>query len=248
MESGPTAINVMKILFQGDSITDAFRKPGEVNQAFQLGNGYAFLIASRIAFEYPQAPVEFINRGLSGNGVGDLLMRWQQDAVDLNPDVISILIGVNDVYRAMHGGRVISPDEFSKTYRELILTLRAQNPKIEVVIVEPFLLEAGEVKPAWKMHLRGYQKVIRRIAEDFQAVFIPLQSAFDASLATAAPEFWAFDGVHPTHAGFELIAREWLKAVEPILANEEWPVHFRGTVQQLSSGFESKVFDAEIMH
>ena len=207
----------MKILFQGDSITDAFRKPEEINQAFQLGNGYVFLIAAQLASESPALPREFINRGISGQGVQGLRHRWERDALALAPYLLSLLIGVNDTIFFQRGGSQLGDAEFADHYRWLVDSLRQTNPALKMVLLEPFLLPVGDVLPAWIAHLRPRQTFIRHYAAEVGAVFIPLQTIFTEACRRAPAAFWAFDGIHPTHAGFHLMAEVWLKAARPLL-------------------------------
>lgn len=204
----------MKILFQGDSITDAFRKPEEINPAFQLGNGYAFLVAARLGLRHPERRFEFINRGISGHAVQDLEKRWQADSLDHDPDLLSLLIGVNNIIRRQNGSKDIPDADVLASYRRMLEQMRAQNPRIRFLLMEPFLLEAGEVTPAWKASIRPIQEGIAAIASEFDASLIPLQSLFDKALALAPAAYWAYDGIHATHAGFQLIADAWLDTAE----------------------------------
>lgn len=205
-----------RLLFQGDSITDAFRRPEEINPAYQLGNGYAFLAASRLALEHPQR-FEFINRGISGQTVGDLVRRWDADTLALRPDVVSVLIGVNSTIQAMNGENRDSPGGFRGLYRSLLMLLREANPAVELVLVEPFVGDAGAVDAAWREHLRERQKGVRELAGEFQAVFVPAQEVFDEAVKRAPAAYWIYDGIHPTHAGAALLADCWLAAVRPML-------------------------------
>lgn len=207
----------MKILFQGDSITDAFRKPEEINTAYQLGNGYAFLVSARLAFEYPGRDWAFWNRGVSGNRVEDLAERWERDALAFPADVVSVLVGVNNTIRMMNRGIGVGDEEFIQVYDRLLGSLRARNPEVKLVLLEPFLLEVGRVTPEWRAHLRPRQVGIQRLAVKYGAIFVPLQSLFDEALLRASAEFWSFDGIHPTAAGFELISRFWLSFSAEIL-------------------------------
>jgi lysophospholipase L1-like esterase len=202
----------MKILFLGDSITDAFRKPGEINPAHQLGNGYAFLVASRLAFEHPEARFEFFNCGVSGHRLVDLLAVAERETEILRPEVVSILIGVNDVISAMKNVVPLNPEEFEANYCRVMNVMRGHAVE-RVVIMEPFLLGAGEVNEAWMPPLKSVQNIVRRIVAEFQTLFIPLQEIFEGVLKMAPAPYWAYDGIHPTHAGFELIARAWLQYV-----------------------------------
>jgi lysophospholipase L1-like esterase len=206
----------MKILFQGDSITDAFRKPEEINPAYQLGNGYVFLIASRLTARFPQKNWKFINRGVSGNKILDLKKRWENDVLDLQPDVLTLLIGVNDTLAAMQGASSLTDDEFSLVYRTILQETRQQFPKIKFILMEPFLLEVGEVKKTWCDHLRPRQLMIQEVAKETMSTFIPTQELFNNATRIREPAFWSYDGIHPTHAGFQLLADAWIDAFESI--------------------------------
>jgi lysophospholipase L1-like esterase len=204
----------MKILFQGDSITDAFRKPEEINTAYQLGNGYVFLIAARLSARFPQKNWEFINRGVSGNKILDLKKRWENDALDLRPDVLTLLIGVNDTLAAMQGPSSLTDDEFSSAYRMILHETRKHFPKINFILMEPFLLEVGDVQKSWCDHLRPRQRMIQEIAKETMSTFIPTQDLFNNASRLREPAFWSYDGIHPTHAGFQLLADAWIDAFE----------------------------------
>lgn len=201
----------MRIVFQGDSITDAFRKPDELNPAFQLGNGYAFLVAAKLGALYPER-FHFINRGISGQTVQDLEKRWMTDAVNLQPDLISLLVGVNTVIRRQKGLDKFSNRELFDCYRRLLQSARQSNPNVCFVLMEPFLLEVGEVTAAWKSEIIPIQAEVARIADEFGAPIIPLQRIFDDALHRAPAVYWAYDGIHATHAGFQLMADAWLCA------------------------------------
>ena len=199
----------MRLLFQGDSITDAFRKPDELNPAYQLGNGYVFLLASELACKHPDRPWVFLNRGVSGNRVDDLKARWREDAITLRPDVLTLLVGVNDTLAPMQGGQSSSDDHFEETYQWLLDSLRAECPETRLILMEPFLLPVGSVQPEWRDHLAPRQAAIRSIARVASAVFVPLQQIFDSAARETGGAHWSYDGIHPTHAGFQLIANTW---------------------------------------
>lgn len=202
----------MKILFQGDSITDAFRKPEELNPAYQLGNGYAFLVAASLSAKFPGQGLEFFNRGVSGNTVADLRTRWSLECLDLEADVVSLLVGVNDTIRAMKGIEAADDAAFLSTYESLLDSVKSRNPRARLILLEPFLLEVGEVTPDWGAHLKPRQRAIAKIAEERQLSLIPLQEIFDQACKDAPASYWTYDGIHPTHAGFNLIAEAWMEA------------------------------------
>lgn len=201
----------MKLLFQGDSITDAFRKPDEINPAYQLGNGYVFLVAARLGFQMPCAKLEFVNRGVSGDTVHDLVSRWQRDTIDLEPDFLTLLVGVNDTIDSMNGISRRDDASFTSAYSSLLYSIRTSRPQTRLIVLEPFLLVTGDVTAPWREHLRLRQKTICTIAAETGAEFVPLQSLFDDAAARFGPQYWCFDGIHPTHTGFQLLADEWLR-------------------------------------
>lgn len=198
----------MKILFQGDSITDAGRKREDGSSK---GMGYPTLVAAKLGFDYPNE-YEFINRGISGNRISDLFARIKVDMINESPDVMSILIGVNDVWTEIIGGNGIREDLFETIYDLLINELKKALPDLR--IMEPFVLNGTATEHSLKefkteVALRG--AAARRVAEKHGLEFIPLQEKFVEAAKLAAESYWLYDGVHPTAAGHELIAREWMK-------------------------------------
>jgi lysophospholipase L1-like esterase len=206
----------MRILFQGDSITDAFRKPDEINPAFQIGNGYAFLVAAKLGYEYP-GRFEFFNRGVSGDTVPRLAARWQEDAIALSPDVLSLLVGVNDTAVSMRGRAGDADSRFADDYRSLLKRMRDANPSTRFLLIEPFVTDVAGFTDDWRPSLLTRQRAIAEISREFGAVFVPVQSALDSALASAPPAYWAYDGVHLTHAGFQILANVWLETARPLL-------------------------------
>ena len=211
-ESNPTKGKV--ILFQGDSITDGNRgRNTDPNHI--MGHGYAFSIASRLGARYPKKKLTFYNRGVSGNKVNDLAARWQKDTLDLKPDVLSILVGVNDSASVVFKREpVISVEEYEKGYRALLDQTKAQFPDIQFVLCEPFILKVGKVKDNWEAYQKDIsqrQAIVKKLAEQYNAVFVGLQEVFDKACKKAPANYWIWDGVHPTVAGHELITRKWLK-------------------------------------
>ena len=204
----------MKILFQGDSITDAFRKPDEINPAYQLGNGYVFLIAAQLAARFPAKHWDFVNRGVSGNKILDLKNRWTNDVLAIRPDVLTIFVGVNDTLAAMQGQPSTNEQEFASAYQFLLQETRQHLPDIRFVLMEPFLLEVGEVRKSWCDHLRSRQLLVQAMASETMSDFVPTQQIFDNASKIREPAFWSYDGIHPTHAGFQLLADAWLEVFE----------------------------------
>ncbi|MEO3407850.1 GDSL-type esterase/lipase family protein [Mucilaginibacter sp. CAU 1740] len=207
------------ILFQGDSITDGGRSfDKDWNHVY--GQGYAYLITARTNFDYPGKDYQFFNRGISGNTVNDLANRWQKDTLDLNPDVLSILIGVNDVHRIVMQGDKATVEDFEHAYDKLLTDTLAALPNVKLVLLEPFILPLGMVNKnaeLWTTEVKKRQAVVKTLALKFNAVYVPLQEVFNKALQKAPAEHWIWDGVHPMPAGHELIAREWLKAAKKLL-------------------------------
>ncbi len=201
-----------RILFQGDSVTNAFRKPDEVCNAYQMGSGYALMVAAQILAARPKDGLEFINRGVSGEGVAELQKRWQVDCLDLKPDVLSILVGVNDTQPAQ-SKPALSVKAYESQYRDMLQMTREALPQVRLILCEPFVLPCGEVLPRAADDVLARADAVNRLADDFDAAVVPLQDVFAEALKKAAPEYWAFDGIHPTAQGHWLIAKAWLKAI-----------------------------------
>ena len=205
------------ILFQGDSITDAGRsrrREDIANDTRALGNGYAFLAASQLLADRPEAGLKIYNRGISGNKVFQLAERWDADCLSLKPDVLSILVGVNDIWHTLDGRYNGTVEIYERDYRALLERTRQALPHVKLVICEPFVLHYGAVNEKWFPEFDGYRSAARRVATDFDAVFVAFQTMFDEAAATTPPVHWAADGVHPTVAGAQLMALIWLKAVK----------------------------------
>jgi len=203
------------ILFQGDSITDAGRnKRGtRANDAGALGRGYAFLAACQLLAENPDVELQIYNRGISGNKVFQLADRWDKDCVDLKPDIVSILIGVNDIWHGLNGKYDGTAETYAKDYRALVARTQAALPGVELVICEPFVLRCGAVNDSWFPDFDRYRATAQEIAAEAKARFVPFQSMFDIAVEHAPPSHWAADGVHPTMAGSYLMAQAWIKTV-----------------------------------
>ena len=202
------------ILFQGDSITDGNRtRNNDWNHI--MGHGYAYLIAAKLGFEKPAEAFHFINRGVSGDTITDLTARWQTDTLDLKPDILSILIGVNDVDGNITGRFSRNVKDFNDQYRKLLALTKEKLPDVQLVIGAPFLLPVGRIKEKWQQYqdsMKEYQDIIAAIAGDFKAVYIPFQEEFNKALKLAPADYWIWDGIHPMPAGHECMARKWISA------------------------------------
>ena len=196
------------ILFQGDSITDAGRNRED---AKGLGGGYAMMAASRMQAMNPGLGLTFLNKGISGNRAIDLAGRWQEDCLALKPDWVSILIGVNDCWRRYDGNDPTSAEVFEKHYRDILERSKSQG--IGIIICEPFILPCPPDRAAWREDLDPKIHVARKLAREFDAVFVPFDGMFASRSILQPPAFWAGDGVHPTLPGHALMASEWIDAV-----------------------------------
>ncbi len=208
------------ILFQGDSITDCGRKREDPTS---LANGYARLVAADIGFDNPNE-YTFYNRGISGNRIVDLYARMKIDLINLKPDYMSILIGVNDTWHEINRQNGVDTAKYERIYSMLIEEVKEALPDIKIMILEPFVLKGSatiateEIPDKWERFdkdVREKAAAARRVAEKFGLKFVPLQDKFSA-LDKEHEGIWTADGVHPTVFGHELITREWLAAFEEI--------------------------------
>jgi len=204
-----------KILFQGDSITDGARSRNQ-DWNHVMGHGYAFIIASRLSYEKPSMKFQFFNRGISGNTVPDLINRWQTDTMDLSPDIVSILVGVNDTSAEIDGKSGFTTSSYASNYRSLLSDTKTWLPHAKLVIGEPFILPVGKIKAnwdKWREKISERQLAAKALAKEFNAIYIPYQTYFNEALKHAPADYWIWDGVHPMPAGHELMARKWIEAV-----------------------------------
>ncbi len=196
------------VLFQGDSITDCGRDRANPDS---LGGGYAQYVADLFRSRHMERSVRFLNKGISGDRVVDLQKRWQQDCLELKPDVLSILIGINDCWRRYDRNDPTSCEAYEQGFRDL-LTQATRELRCKIVIIEPFLLPVDD-KLHWHEDLDSKIQSARTLAREFGATYLPMDGLFAAASTQQPAAFWATDGVHPTGAGHMLIAREWLKAL-----------------------------------
>lgn len=205
-----------KILFQGDSITDAYRHR-EIDEC--RGWGYVTLVSAELGFENP-LKYEFINRGIGGNKITDLYARMKNDILDINPDVMSVLIGVNDVWHGYSSGDMnnsVPTEQYEKLYNKIISEAKAKNPDIEIIILEPFTLKGKGNEEYWDEFRKEVEEkaaAAKRVAERNNLKFVPLMHKFDELTKLAPENYWLMDGIHPTAMGHELIKREWIKAFD----------------------------------
>ncbi|MDD4849321.1 MAG: SGNH/GDSL hydrolase family protein [Gemmiger sp.] len=210
----------MRVLFQGDSITDG----GWVRNAdpnHLMGQSYAYLVASRVGFLAPEKNHEFFNRGISGDSCAKMGGRWQEDTLDLKPDILSILVGINDVGIEANSPRELAYHGMRGMYGYLLNETLQVLPKVRLVMMEPFFLDSGNMERArfarMEEGLQDYRRDVRELAEQYNAVFVPLQSRFEAAAKRMPANYWLWDSVHPTYAGHGLIADAWLEKAGDLL-------------------------------
>lgn len=205
------------VLFQGDSITDSGRKKDNMdpNNPSALGSGYAMLAGSELLFKYPEKNLKVYNKGISGNKVYQLAERWDADCLDLKPDVLSILIGVNDYWHKHDGKYDGTIAVYRKDFKALLERTKKALPNVKLIICEPFAVpDVKAVDKTWYPEFPEYQKAAREMATSFDAAFVPYQSVFDRAVKSAPGSYWTGDGVHPSLAGAQLMAQAWLEVVK----------------------------------
>src|SRR6266516_3179853 len=210
----PPRADGLVVLFQGDSITDAGRdrQVSEPNLARGLGSGYPLLVSAAALAAHPDRALRLYNRGVSGNKVPDLKQRWAADTLELKPDVLSILVGVNDVWHKLGRGYTGTVEDYEHQYATLLDETRRALPQVRLIVLEPFVLRCGAVDDRWFPEFDQRRAAAQRVAQQARAAFVPLQSVFDDLARRAAPQYWAADGVHPTPAGHAVIAERWRRA------------------------------------
>ncbi|CAN5554293.1 hypothetical protein BH11BAC3_BH11BAC3_29510 [soil metagenome] len=209
------------ILFQGDSITDGGRsKNNDWNHL--MGSGYVYLLSSSLWYRFPGKNFQFVNRGVSGNKITDLAARWQQDCIDIQPDVLSILVGVNDANSVVdHRPGQVDSAKFEAEYRALLQQAKEKLPGVKLILGEPFIFQLGRTEKnytLWLDEIKKRQASVRILAKEFDAILVDYQQAFDEALKRAPVNYWIWDGIHPMPAGHELMARHWTKRVHKKLS------------------------------
>lgn len=212
---------VKRILFQGDSITDAGRNREDF---YGLGYGYPLLVAATLGADDPGA-YECVNRGIGGDLLVDLYNRRQEDLLDLRPDYLSIFIGTNDAWSELDQGRPIETAAFEQMYTDLLEEIFAVCPHTKVMLISPYIMEGlfsrntaeqPDRLAQFRTHVASRIEVVRRLAQRYNLSFVDMQAAFDTACATADAACWTGDGAHPTPAGHEWIKRAWLQAFQQI--------------------------------
>jgi lysophospholipase L1-like esterase len=199
------------ILFIGDSITDAGRLEA-VHKPF--GYGYVHFVAYRLLAKYPEYNLRIINTGISGDTILDLDYRWEKDCLNHKPDVLSVLIGINDVFRQYTGrlDEAVLIDEYQLTYKRL-LSLVKEKYNCQLIMMEPFMFCDDKSNPAYKA-LQQYIHAVRALAKEFDAVLVPLQELIDKKIKQVLPEKFSNDMVHPYVWVHAWIAQQWFEATK----------------------------------
>lgn len=201
----------MKILFQGDSITDVGRNTERGSQC-SIGQGYALMVCGELGARFPGS-YTFENRGVSGNRIVDIYSRIKIDCWNLEPDVISLLIGVNDVWHEVGGQNGVEAPRFERVYRMLIEDTKERLPNVKLMLMEPFVLKGEATEGNWDFFRTEVAKradIVRKLSEEYRLSFVPLQKKLDEACKCCPAEYWVPDGVHPSPAGHRLIADAWL--------------------------------------
>jgi lysophospholipase L1-like esterase len=219
-KKGSKKIRLLKdqtILFQGDSITDAGRNKEDMsfNNPRALGTGYAMLAAAQLLEEFAGLNLKIYNKGISGNKVFQLAERWDKDCLDLKPDLLSILIGVNDFWHKLNGTYKGTIEIYRNDYITLIDRTLNVLPDVTLVICEPYAVPGVKaVDDKWYPEFYEYQKAAREIAAKFGAIFIPFQKIYDEALKEAPAAYWTGDGVHASFPGAQLMAEAWVEIIK----------------------------------
>jgi len=198
------------LLFQGDSITDAGRFQ---DSTYNLGFGYVKLIAEKYANDNS---IKILNRGISGNRVKDLKARWQEDCIALKPDILTILIGINDCWRKYDSNDETPIERFEEDY-DYILKITKEKTNAQIILMEPFVLPVKEEMLIWRETLDPEIQVVRRLAKKYKTKLITLDAIFAEKATEYEYDELAYDGVHPTELGHKIIADAWIKMFELLI-------------------------------
>lgn len=206
----------MRILFQGDSITDCERNR---EQLYDLGAGYAMMVKGCMGLEYP-AEHEYINKGVGGNRIVDLYARIKADILNLKPDFMSILVGVNDVWHECASGNGVDEDKFFRIYCMLIEEIRQELPELKIMIMESFCLKGSSNEiyyDVFRAEVEKRAEKARKVAEKYGLAFLPLQNGMDELAEKMPVSAILRDGVHPTSIGHTFIKNEWIRTFKEMM-------------------------------
>ena len=203
----------MKILFQGDSITDCGRNREDIKD---IGPGYVKFAAEQIVIDHPDKEFEFINLGIGGNQTKDLVARLQTDFIDINPDIVSILIGINDVWHHANAGCNWIPNEiFEGRYRAVLKAIK-EKTSAKIVMLEPFLFPASD-KQFFRIDLDPKIQIVRKLAREYADVYIPTDGLLAAKIAVEDWQKYSADGVHLIQYGSQVVGKMYADAVYDLI-------------------------------
>lgn len=205
------------VLFQGDSITDAGRdkKSLILNNTGSMGSGYALIAGSSLLLHSPEKNLQIYNKGISGDKVFQLAARWDDDCLKLKPNVLSILIGVNDYWAVKKHGYIGTIETYHDDYKKLLEKTKQALPDVKFIIGEPYAVKGvKEVDDTWYPEFDKFRAAAKELANQFDAGFIPYQAVFDKAQKSAPGVYWTLDGVHPSVAGVHLMAQAWLETIK----------------------------------
>lgn len=203
----------IKLLFQGDSITDAGR---DRNDFHNLGNGYPKYAAGYLRERYPDIDFEFINLGINGNQTKDLVERLQKDFIDIQPDIVSILIGINDVWHHAADKSRISDETFEERYSTVLKAIK-EKTNAKIMIMEPFLVPV-EDKLFFREDLAPKIEIIRKLAREYADIYLPTDGLLQSAFIGDDPLSYAADGVHPTDKCADCIGRLYADYISKIIS------------------------------
>ncbi len=205
-----------RILFQGDSITDAGRLRSEEEDGINLGFGYPSYAAAMLGCEFP-GEFEFFNKGISGNKITDIYARMKRDIISLKPDYLSIMIGVNDVWHKSFGEDDVCIERFEQLYRFLIEDVKKELPNIKIMLICPFCDSITKgFFDGFNDEILKRAALVKKLAEEYSLAFMDSQRVIDDAQKVFPIEYWTADGVHPTIFGHKMLADEWVKVFKTI--------------------------------
>ena len=202
----------IKLLFQGDSITAAGRF---LPECYGLGYGYVKYAAAKLREMYPQIEFDFENRGIGGNQTKDLVQRLQEDFVDVQPDIISVMIGINDVWHHAEDRSWIPDEVFEEQYRTVLQTVR-EKTHAKIMMMEPFIVPV-EDKLYFREDLYRKIEIVRKLAREYADVYLPTDGLFAAAFVGDDPLSYTTDGVHPSDKGYQFIAEHYCRCMKKII-------------------------------
>ncbi|MCL2322138.1 MAG: SGNH/GDSL hydrolase family protein [Oscillospiraceae bacterium] len=195
------------IVFQGDSITAGNIISCNENS---LGDGYVFFIDTYIKSIYPEYDVNIVNKGVDGDSILNLKKRWKETCVNLHPDIITLLIGINDIWDKYYSDNYLTDEEFLFHYDDIICDSMLNGVK-KIVLMEPFIIPVNSDMESWRKDIYSKIDIVRRLAKKYNCTYIPLDSIFGELCTIKGPEYWSNDGIHPNVKGHFIIARSWLQ-------------------------------------